>query len=323
MNAIVQHAYGSPDVLQLAEIEKPVAGADQVLVRMRAAALNPADWHFMRGLPYIMRPQTGLRGPKNAILGRDIAGEVEAVGADVTRFRAGDAVFGTVDAGGFAEYACVPEAALAPKPANLSFEEAAAVPVAALTALQGLRDAGRLEPGQKALIVGASGGVGTFAVQIAKWLGAEVTAVCSTRNVELVRSLGADRVIDYTQEDFVQPGQAFDLILQVAGSRSPAECRRALTPKGTLVLISGDSSGRWIGPVDRILASIALSLFVRQRLGPMVTKPSEEGLQLLRELVEAGTVKPVIDRVHPLAELPAAMRYLEEGHARGKVVITI
>jgi NADPH:quinone reductase-like Zn-dependent oxidoreductase len=323
MKAIVYHEYGSPDVLELREIDKPVVEDDEVLVRVRAASANPADWHFMRGQPYIMRPQSGLRKPRNSVLGRDISGQVEAVGKDVTRFRPGDEVFGDVETAGFAEYRCVTEGFLGPKPANLTFEQAAAVPLAALTALQGLRDAGQVQPEQKVLIIGASGGVGTFAVQIAKWLGADVTGVCSTRNVEMVRSLGADHVIDYTQEDFTQSGQKYDLIFQLAGTRSPSDCRRALTPKGTLVLSSGESDGRWIGPVDRIIKAVALSPFVSQKLGSFLAKPNEEDLQFLKELIEAGKVKPVIGRRYPLSEAPEAIRYLEEGHARGKVVITV
>jgi NADPH:quinone reductase-like Zn-dependent oxidoreductase len=323
MKAIVQYKYGSPDVLELQEIGKPVVKVDEALVRVRAASANPADWHFMRGLPYIMRPQAGLGKPKNSVLGRDIAGQVEAVGKDVTWFRPGDEVFGNPEGGGFAEYTAVSEGSLGLKPANLTFEQAAAVPLAALTALQGLRDAGQVQPEQKVLIIGASGGVGTFAVQIAKSFGADVTGVCSTRNVEMVRSLGADHVIDYTQEDFTQSQQKYDLILQLAGTHSPSDCRRALTSKGTLVLSSGESSGRWIGPVDRIIKAVVLSPFVSQKLGAFLMKPNKDDLQFLRELIEAGKVTPVIDRTHPLSEVPEAIRYLEEGHARGKVVITV
>jgi NADPH:quinone reductase-like Zn-dependent oxidoreductase len=323
MKAIVQDTYGSPDVLELREIDKPVVEDDEVLVRVRAASANPADWHFMRGVPYIMRPQSGLGKPKNTVLGRDISGQVEGVGKNVTRFRPGDEVFGDVETGGFAEYACVSEALLGPKPANLTFEQAAAVPLAALTALQGLRDAGQVQPEQKVLIIGASGGVGTFAVQIAKYFGTDVTGVCSTRNVEMVRSLGADHVIDYTQDDFTQSGQKYDLVFQLAGTRSPSDCRRALTSTGTLVLSSGESSGRWIGPVDRMIKAAVLSPFVSQKLGSFLAKPNVDDLQLLKELIEAGKVKPVIDRTYPLSEAPEAIRYLEEGHARGKVVITL
>jgi NADPH:quinone reductase-like Zn-dependent oxidoreductase len=323
MKAIVQAKYGSPDVLELQDIAKPVVKDDEVLVRVRAASANPADWHFMRGLPYIMRPQSGLGKPKNSVLGRDIAGQVEAVGKEVTRFRPGDEVFANVETGGFAEYTCVSEGFLEPKPANLTFEQAAAVPLAALTALQGLRDAGQLQPEQKVLIIGASGGVGTFAVQIAKSFGADVTAVCSTRNVEMVRSLGADHVIDYTQEDFTQSGQKYDLIFQLAGTRSPSDCRRALTSKGTLVLSSGESGGRWIGPVDRIVKAVVLSPFVSQKLGTFVAKANREDLQFVKELIEAGKLTPVIDRTYSLSEVPEAIRYLEGGHARGKVVVTV
>ena len=323
MKAIVYHEYGSPDVLELQEINTPVVKDDEVLVRVRASSANPADWHFMRGVPYVMRPQSGLRKPKNSLLGHDIAGQVEAVGKDVTGFRPGDEVFATVGAGGFAEYTSVSEGFLVLKPANLTFEQAAAVPLAALTALQGLRDAGQIQPEQKVLIIGASGGVGTFAVQIAKSFGADVTGVCSTRNVEIVRSLGADRVIDYTQEDFTQSGQKYDLIFQLAGTTSPSDCRRALTSKGTLVLSSGDSDGRWIGPVDRLIKAVVLSPFVSQKLGSFLAKPNKDDLQFLKELIEAGKLTPVIDRTYSLSEVAEAMRYLEEGHARGKVVITV
>ena len=323
MKAIVHHEYGSPDVLELEEIDRPAIKDDEMLVRVRASSANPADWHFMRGVPYVMRPQSGLRKPKNGFLGRDIAGEVEAVGKDVTGFRPGDEVFANVASGGFAEYASVPEDFLVPKPVNLTFEQAAAVPLAALTALQGLRDAGHLQPEQKVLIIGASGGVGTFAVQIAKTLGADVTGVCSTRNVELVRSLGADHVIDYTQADFTQSRQKYDLIFQLAGTSSPSDLRRSLTSEGTLVLSSGDSDGRWIGPVDRLVKAVVLSPFVSQKLGSFLAKANKEDLQFLKELIEAGDVTAVIDRTYALRETPEAIRYLEEGHARGKVVITV
>jgi len=323
LKAITYHSYGSPDVLGLQEVDEPVVHDDEVLVRVRAASANPRDWHFMRGVPYFMRLQFGLRKPKSSAFGSDMAGQVEAVGKNVTRFRPGDEVFAFVFAGGFAEHTSVPEDVLGPKPANLTFEQAAAVPLAALTALQGLRDHGRIQPGQKVLIIGASGGVGTFAVQVAKAFGADVTGVCSTRNVDMVRSIGADHVIDYTQEDFTRSGQKYDLILQLAGTRSPSDCRRALTSKGTLLLSSGESDGRWIGPVDRIIKALALSPFVSQRLGAFEAKPSREDLQVLKELIEAGKVMPVIDRTYPLSDLPEAIRYLEEGHARGKVVITV
>jgi NADPH:quinone reductase-like Zn-dependent oxidoreductase len=326
VKAIVRGRYGSPDVLELTEIDKPEPGDDEVLVRVHAASVNPADWHFLRGTPYIARLQLGLRKPKDRVLGCDVAGRVEAVGKDVTMFRPGDDVFGSPfmhGLGAFAEYVCVPEDLLAPKPATLSFDHAAAVPLTASTALQGLRDHGRIEPGQRVLIIGASGGVGTFAVQIAKSFEAEVTGVCSTRNVDIVRSLGADHVIDYTQEDFTKSGQKYDLVFQLAGTRSPSECRGALTPKGTLVLSSGESDGRWIGPVERIVKALVLSPFVSQKMVSFTVKPNKEDLQFLRQLIETGKLAPVIDRTYPLAEVPEAIRYLEEGHARGKVVITV
>ena len=322
MQAITYHQYGPPDVLELETVELPALGDDEVLVRVRAASVNPRDWHYLRGLPYIMRP-IGLRIPKDGGLGSDMAGQVEAVGRAVTRFRPGDEVYAFVLAGGFAEYARVPENVLGPKPANLSFEQAAAVPLAALTALQGLRDHGRVQPGQRVLIIGASGGVGTFAVQLAKLFGAEVTGVCSTRNLELVRSLGADHVIDYTREDFAGNGRRYDLVFQLAGTRSPAAIRRALTPKGRLILSSGESSGRWVGPMDRIVKAAALSPFVPQTLAPFEAKQSRDDLQVLKDLIEAGKLTPVIDRTYPLRETPEALRYLEKGHARGKVVITV
>ena len=327
MRAIVYHRYGSPDdVLALTDIDKPMVKDNEVLVRVHAASVNPADWHLVRGKPYIARLQFGLRRPKNTVPGCDVAGQVEAVGKNVTIFRPGDEVYGSPfgdGLGALADYVCISDDLLALKPANLSFEHAAAVPLAALTALQGLRDHGRIEPGHKVLIIGASGGVGTFAVQVAKSFGAEVTGVCSTRNVEMVRSIGADHVIDYTQEDFTESGQRYDLIFQSAGTRSPSDCRRVLTSKGTLVLSSGESHGRWIGPVGRIIRARLLSLFVSQRMANLTMKPNKKDLQALNELVEAGKVTPVIDRTHLLAEVPEAIRYLEEGHAQGKVAITV
>jgi NADPH:quinone reductase-like Zn-dependent oxidoreductase len=323
LKAITYQRYGAPEVLEFQEVDEPVVHDDDVLVRVRAASANPRDWHFMRGLPAFMRLQFGLRQPKNRGLGSDVAGQVEAVGRNVTRFRPGDEVYADVVQGGFAEYTSVPEAFLAPKPANLTFEQAAAVPLAALTALQGLRDRGRVRPGQQVLVVGAAGGVGSFAVQLAKWLGAEVTGVCSTRNLDLVRSLGADHVIDHTREDFTRGDRKYDLVFQLAGTRSPSDCRRALTPRGMLLLSSGESDGRLIGPVDRIIKALLLAPFVRQRLVSFVAKRSSQDLQLMTELIEAGTVTPVIDRTYPLSDVPEAIRYLEEGHARGKVVITL
>ena len=288
-----------------------------------AASVNPADWHFMRGMPYIMRPQSGLRSPKRSVLGNDLAGEVEAVGKNVTQLRPGDEVFADVEEGGFAEYTSASEDLLEPKPANLTFEQAAAVPLAGVTALQGLRNEGQIQPGQKVLIIGASGGVGLCSADRAKSFGAEVTGVCSTRNLEMVHSIGAEHVVDYTQEDFTQSGERYDLIFQLAGTHSPADCRRALASKGTLVLSSGESDGRWIGPVDRMIKAGLMSPFVSQRLGSFLAKPSKEDLQILKELIQAGKVTPVIDRTYSLAEVPEAIRYLEEGHARGKVVITV
>ncbi|HYS30299.1 MAG TPA: NAD(P)-dependent alcohol dehydrogenase [Candidatus Limnocylindria bacterium] len=325
MKAIAYEGYGSADVLEVKEVRKPDIESDGVLLRVRAASANPYDWHVMRGVPYIARLMaTGLRKPKSSVLGTDVAGEVEVVGNAVTRFRPGDEVFGFVGSGGFAEYVSAPEKLLAVKPANLSFQQAATVPLAAVTALQGLRDAGAIRPGQKVLIVGASGGVGTFAVQIAKWYGAEVTGVCSTRNLAMVRSIGADRVIDYTREDFTRTGQRYDLIFQLAGTASPSACRRALTAAGRLVLSSGDSPGRIIGPVGRIIKALLLSPFIGgQTMRPLIAKPSSADLQFLRELIEAGRITPVIDRTYALSEAPDAIRYLETGRARGKVVISV
>jgi NADPH:quinone reductase-like Zn-dependent oxidoreductase len=326
VKAIVRDTYGSPDVLELTDIDKPEPGDDEVLLRVHAASVNPADWHILRGAPYIARIEFGLRKPKDRVLGCDVAGHIEAVGKNVTMLQPGEEVFGSPfmhGLGAFAEWVCISEDLLAPKPAALSFEQVAAVPLAALTALQGLRDQGRIEPGHKVLIIGASGGVGTFAVQIAKAFGANVTGVCSTRNVEMVRALGADHVIDYTQEDFTQSGQKYDLIFQLAGTLSPSECRSALTSNGNLVLSSGESEGRWIGPVDRVIKGLVLSGFVSQKMASFTVKPNREDLQLLKQFIEDGTLTPEIDRTYPLAQVPEAIRYLEEGHARGKVVITL
>lgn len=323
MKAVTYEKFGSPDVLEIREVPKPDFKPDEVLVRVRAASPNPYDWHFMRGLPYIARPATGFRRPKYPRLGSDMAGEVEAVGEGVTRFRPGDEVFGFVGAGGFAEYISAPEDRLVLKPANLSFQQAATVPLAGMTALQGLRDAGGIRSGQRVLIVGASGGVGTFAVQIAKWYGAQVTGVSSTRNLEMVRSVGADSVIDYTREDFTRSGEKYDVIFQLAGTASPSACRRALTPRGTLVLSSGDSTGRFIGPVSRIIKAALLSPFVGENMRVLNFKPRTEDLQFLKDLIEARSLTPVIDRTYQLDEAPDAIRYLETGRARGKVVISV
>jgi NADPH:quinone reductase-like Zn-dependent oxidoreductase len=328
MRAIVLERYGSPDVLELREIEKPpVADDDQVLVRVEASSINPADWHLMRADPKIARLDFGLRRPKDSVLGSDLAGQVEAVGRNVTRFQPGDEVFGSTfghGLGAFAEWClCASEALLAPNPANLTFEQAAAVPIAALTALQGLRDQGRVESGQRVLIVGASGGVGSFAVQIAKSFGAEVTGVAGTANLEMVKAIGADHVIDYTSEDFTRGERSYDLILQAGGTESPSACRRVLTSEGTLVGISGDSDGHWIGPLDRVIKARLLSPFVSQRLVSFLAEPNGEDLRFLAGLIESGKVTPVIDRTYPLSEVPNAIRHLEEGHPRGKVVITV
>jgi NADPH:quinone reductase-like Zn-dependent oxidoreductase len=322
MKAITIHRYGPPEVLELEEVERPAPKDDEVLVHVRASSVNPRDWHLVRGLPYVARPQLGLRRPKWDRPGSDLAGVVEAVGASVTRFRPGDEVYADVESGGFSEYAVVPESRLARKPANLSFEEAAAVPLAAITALQGLRFGG-IEKGQKVLIVGASGGVGSFAVQLAAHMGAHVTGVCSTRNVELVRSLGAERVIDYTERDVVKVGETYELIVQLGGEQSPRELRRALEPKGTLLLSSGESKGRWVGPIWRILAAVALNPFVGQRIAPFMAKADAGDLEELTELIEAGAIRPVVERTYPLAETPEAMRQIETAHTRGKLVIAV
>jgi NADPH:quinone reductase-like Zn-dependent oxidoreductase len=322
VKAIVYQRYGPPNVLELQEVEKPTVNDDEVLLRVRAASVNPLDWHCMRGTPYLVRIMAGLRKPKVTRLGVDVAGQVEEAGKNVTQFKPGDEVFGTCK-GAFAEYVCATEKSLVLKPANVAFEQAGAVAIAALSALQGLRDKGHIQPGQKVLINGAAGGVGTFAVQIAKSFGAEVTGVCSTRNVDLVRSIGADQVIDYTQEDFTKRGQQYDLILDMAGNHSLSDCRRALTPEGSLVLVGGPNEGRWVGPLLGLLKVVVLSPFVSQKLAPVLAHSSKEDLIILQELLEAGKVTPVIDRRYPLSEVPEAIRYLETGHARGKVVITV
>jgi len=323
MKAIVRDEYGPPDVLDLREIDKPVVEDDEVLVRVHAAGVGREVWHVMTGLPYPIRlAGYGLRAPKNPVIGSDVAGVVEAIGKDVRRFRPGDEVFG-IGKGSYAEYARAREDKLAPKPANLTFGQAAAVAISGLTALQGLRDHGRVGPGQKVLVVGASGGVGTFAVQIAKALGAHVTGVCSTKKVGTVRSIGADHVIDYTQEDFAEGDQRYDLILDIGGNSSLSRLRRALAPEGTLVITGGEGGGRWLGGTDRQLRAMMLSPFVGQKLGTFISKENHEDLTVLTELIEAGMVTPVIDRTYPLSEVPEAIRYLEEGHAQGKVVITV
>jgi len=324
MKAIRYHTYGSPDVLRCEEVEKPTPGDNEVLLKVRAASVNPLDWHFMRGTPYLGRLAFGLRKPRVTRPGVDVAGQVEAVGRNVTHFKPGDELFGS-GRGAFAEYVCTPASKLAIKPGNMTFEQAASAPVAAYTALQGLRDKGKVLPGQKVLINGAAGGVGTFAVQIAKWLGAEVTGVCSTRNVDMVRSLGADRVIDYTREDFTQSGQRYDVIFDLVGNHPLSACRRILNPKGTYLGagVLGAMSGRWIGPLPRLLHTVVLSWFVSQKLVPFIAKSSQEDLTIMRELMESGKITPVIDKCYRLSETADAIRYLAEEHARGKVVITL
>ena len=321
MKAIVHEQYGRPGVLELREVDKPAIEDDRVLVRVHASSVNPVEWYGVTG-PYFARVGTGLRRPKDTSVGGDLAGRVEAVGRDVKDFLPGDEVYGT-SGGSWAEYASAREARLAPKPANLSFEEAASVPVAAVTALQALRDKGRVQPGQKVLINGASGGVGTFAVQIAKSFGAEVTGVCSTRNVERARSLGADRIVDYTKEDFTKLGERHDLMLDIAGSRSFLACRRVLTPEATVVVVGGPMTYRGLGPLPHIAGTILKSRGRSQTVTFFVAEITTEDLEVLRELLETGKVTPVIDRKYPLSEAPEALTYLGEGHARWKVVITV
>jgi NADPH:quinone reductase-like Zn-dependent oxidoreductase len=323
LKAIVRDTYGSPDVLELRDIDIPEIEDEEVLVRVHAAGVGRDVWHVMTGLPYPIRlAGYGLRAPKNPIIGSDVAGVVEAVGKDVTRFQPGYEVFG-IGMGSYAEYVCAREDKLAPRPANLTFEQAAVVAISGLTALQGLRDHGRLEPGQEVLIIGASGGVGTFAVQIAKALGAEVTGVCSTTKVDMVRSIGADHVIDYTREDFAEGDQRYDLILDIGGNSSLSRLRRALAPKGTLVIVGGEGGGRWLGGTDRQIRALMLSRFVGQKLGTFISSENHEDMIVLKDLIESGKLTPVIDRTYLLSEVPEAIRYLEEGHARGKVLITV
>ncbi|MGB7621721.1 MAG: NAD(P)-dependent alcohol dehydrogenase [Terriglobia bacterium] len=319
MKAIVYYNYGSPDVLKCEEIEKPTAGDNEVLIKVCAASLNALDWRLMRGKPLFARLMMGgLRKPKSTRPGVDVAGQVEAVGRNVTQFKPGDEVFG-VCRGAFAEYGCVIEEKLALKPANITFEDAAAVPVAALTALQGLRDKGRIQPGQKVLVDGASGGVGTFAVQIAKSFGAEVTAVCSTRNVDTARSIGADHVIDYTQKDFTKNGQRYDLILAANAYHSIFDYRRALSPKGIYVM----AGGGWTQILQAMLLGPFLSLIGRKKMRFFMANVNRKDLVLLKDLLESGKVVPVIDRRYPLSEVAEAIRYIEKGHAQGKIVITV
>lgn len=340
MKAIVHYEYGSPDVLQYKEIEQPVPTDTEVLIKVRAASVNPLDCGTLKPLPYLFRVLFGLPKPDIAQPGRpgvDVAGQVEAIGKGVTHFKPGDAVFGVCIAdpqasgtriwihrqGAFAEYVCVPEATLVRKPENVTFEQAAATPVAAFTALQGLRDKGHLQPGQKVLINGAAGGVGTFAVQIGKSFGAELTGVCHTRNLDMVRSIGADHVIDYTREDFTQGGESYDLIFDCVGNHSISECKRVLNPKGTCVMV-GDLSGRsLVGILSRLIEALVSSRFSSRKVVTFIAKPNTRDLAIMRDLMKAGKVRPVIDRCFKLSEVPEAVRYLEEKHARGKVVITL
>ena len=322
MQAIVGEEYGGPEVLELRDVDVPALHPDGVLVRVRASSVNPYDWHVMRGLPRLVRLSEGRSRPKQPIRGVDVAGVVEAVGENVTAFRPGDEVFGA-KAGALAEYVCAgPKNVLAAKPAGLTFEQAAAIPLAGVTALQALRDKGRLEAGQRVLVNGAAGGVGTFAVQIAKALGADVTGVCSTRNVDLVTSIGADRVLDYAEVDFARSDERYDLVLDNVGNRSLSDLRRALTPHGALVVVGG-GGGNWIGPMMLPLRAAMLSPFVGQRLLPFLAKHTQDDLLVLKELAETGKIVPVIDRTYPLAEAAEAIRYLETGHARGKVVVAV
>jgi len=322
MRAIVQDTYGTADAWRLDEIERPHIAANEVLVKVHAAALDRGTWHIMTGLPYLGRLALGLRAPRSRVPGLDFAGTVEAVGAAVPRFSVGDAVYG-VGRGSFADYTAARENKLAHKPTNLTFEQAAAVPVSASTAIQGVTDVGKVAAGQHVLIVGASGGVGTYAVQIAKALDAEVTGVCSTAKVELVRSLGADHVIDYTRDDFANGAHRYDVILDIGGNATLSRLRLALAPKGTLVIVGGEGGGRWTGGIDRQLRALAWSPFVRQRMTSYIAKQRGVDLERLTKLIEDGAVTPSIGQVYPLAEAAEAMRQLETGHARGKLVLAI
>jgi NADPH:quinone reductase-like Zn-dependent oxidoreductase len=323
MKAVVYRCYGSPDVVKLEDVAKPIPADNGVLVKVLAASVNPLDWHYMRGKPYVMRPMAGLGAPDDIRLGVDFAGTVESVGKSVRRFKPGDEVFGGAD-GAFAEYVSVREnGSLALKPANVTFEQAAAVPVAAITALQALRDNGRVQAGQKVLINGASGGVGTFAVQIAKIYGADVTAVCGTKNVALVRSIGADHVIDYTQQDFTRSSEHYDLIVDNVGTHSLSEYRRVLNPTGALVIVGGLDNGPWLGPLSTSIKALLWSPFVSQKMGSFLAELKQEDLGVLRDLLRAGKITPVIDRRYELSRTADAIRYLEQGHARGKVIVSI
>jgi len=327
MKAIRYYRYGPPEVLELADIDMPGVGDDDILVRVRAASVNPLDWHFMRGTPFVVRFMAGLSRPKasETRLGADMAGSVEAVGRNVTEFQPGDEVFGGLeDRGTLAEYISLrQDGVVLRKPTSLSFEEAASVPVAGFTALQALRDKGQIKPGHRVLVNGAAGGVGTFAVQIAKAFGAEVTGVCSTQNVVMVASIGADQVIDYTREDFTQARRRYDLLIDIAGSRTLGQTRRVLVPQGVLVGVGGPNNGRWIEPLDRTIRMAVLSPVVSQRMAFFLAHQNRDDLAVLRDLIQAGKVTPVIDRTYPLSDAAEAIRYLEQGHARGKVVVTL
>jgi len=323
MKAAIRDRYGSPDVVEIREVEKPVPADDEVLIRIRASSVNLSDWYGVSGRPYVGRVATGLRRPKEAQLGTDYAGQVEAVGKDVTQFQPGDEVFGG-RTGAWAEYVVAKaDRGIVPKPANVSFEEAAAVPVAALTALQGIRDKGRLQPGQKVLVNGASGGVGTFAVLVAKALGGEVTAVCSTRGVEIARSLGADHVVDYTREDFTRRDERYDLLVDVAGGRSWSACRRVLAPQGTLVLVGGPRKNRLLGPLGGVIRLRLGALLTRRKVAFFIARFNKEDMEYLRDLLEDGKLTPVVDARFALGEIVEALRYMGEAHPRGKVVITV
>ena len=321
MKAMVRDAYGPPDVLELRDIDIPEIADDEVLVRVHAAGVGRDVWHVMTGLPYPIRlAGYGFRAPNNPVIGSDMAGVVETVGKDVSTFQPGDEVFG-IGKGSYAEYVCARQDKLAPKPANLTFEQAAVVAIMGSTALQALRDHGKVRPGQEVLIIGASGGVGTYAVQIAKTFGAHVTGVCSTRKVEMVRSIGADHVIDYTREDFAEGDQRYDVILDIGGNSSLARLRRALTPEGTLVIVGGEGGGRWLGGTDRQIRALVLSPFVSQKLGTFVNKENHEDMIVLKELIETGKVTPVIDRTYPLAEATEALQDLDAGRVRGRAIL--
>ena len=324
MKAAIYTQYGPADVIQIREVEPPIPRNNEVLIKVRAASVNPYDWHFLRGRPYFLRLMAGLRKPKDLRLGVDVAGEVQTTGSGVSKFNPGEHIFGTCR-GAFAEYVCTPESSVVKKPESMTFEQAASIPIAGLTALQSLRDKGRLQPGQKVLVNGAAGGVGTFAVQIAKSFGAEVTGVCSTRNVGLVRSLGADRVVDYTRENFTRSPQRFDVVLDLVANHSFRAFTRVITPKGIYIGAGGGGPEiRWgISILARMIAGLVMAPFVSQKLVTIFANLKAEDLEAIGQLIEAGKVTPVIDRCYPLSEVPNAIRHLEQGHARGKVIITI